>query len=57
LAIGAPADLVGMAARSASEFLARPGAERVVLRAGQVLDAALPDYETLDDLSGQTAGA
>ena len=57
LAIGAPADLVVMAARSASEFLARPGAERVVLRAGQVLDAALPDYETLDDLSGQTAGA
>ena len=50
LEIGAPADLVICSARSWTEFYARPQADRVVLRSGQAIDTALPDYAELDDL-------
>ena len=50
IAIGAPADLVVFSARTMSELLARPQADRVVLRAGRPIDTALPDYRELDDL-------
>lgn len=45
---GAPADLVLFTARHVHELLARPQADRTVLRRGRVLDAALPDPSTLD---------
>lgn len=48
---GAPADLVLFTARRPHELLARPQADRVVLRRGRVLDATLPDPATLDGLS------
>ncbi len=50
LAIGAPADLVICKARSWTELFARPQADRVVLRGGEQIDRALPDYAELDDL-------
>jgi cytosine deaminase len=49
---GRPADLVLFRARAMTELLARPQADRVVLRGGQVLDAALPDYRELDTIVG-----
>jgi cytosine deaminase len=48
LRLGAPADLVLFRARGWSEFLARPQADRIVLRAGRVLDAEPPDWRELD---------
>jgi cytosine deaminase len=48
IAVGAPADLVLFRGRAMTELLSRPQADRVVLRGGQVLDAALPDYRELD---------
>jgi cytosine/creatinine deaminase len=50
LRAGAPADLVLFRARTMSELLARPQAERVVLRAGQPINTSLPDHRELDDL-------
>jgi cytosine deaminase len=50
LAPGAPADLVICRARSATELLARPQSDRIVLRAGRTIDRALPDHAELDDL-------
>ncbi|MBC58610.1 MAG: cytosine deaminase [Confluentimicrobium sp.] len=50
LAPGAPADLVICNARSWTELFARPQSDRIVLRAGQAIDRALPDYAELDDL-------
>jgi len=47
---GAPADLVLTRARSWTEFLARPQADRIVLREGTQIDRTLPDYSELDDL-------
>ena len=47
---GAPADLVLFRARTFNEFLARPQADRVVLRAGRAIDRTLPDYRELDAL-------
>jgi cytosine deaminase len=49
---GAPADLVLFGARFMTELLARPQSDRVVLRGGRVLDAALPDYRELDGVVG-----
>jgi cytosine deaminase len=52
---GAPADLVLHPGRNSAELLSRPAAGRVVLRAGQPLDAAsaaLPDFRELDGLRG-----
>jgi cytosine deaminase len=37
-------------ARDFSELLARPQADRRVLRAGVPIDTTLPDYRELDDL-------
>ncbi len=50
---GAPADLVLFRARGWSEFLARPQADRIVLRAGRVLEAEPPDWRELDALLGK----
>ncbi len=47
---GAPADLVIFRARSWTELLARPQADRIVLRAGRAIDRRLPDYAELDHL-------
>ncbi|MDN3568133.1 cytosine deaminase [Paeniroseomonas aquatica] len=49
---GAPADLVLFRARGWSEFLARPQADRIVLRGGRVLAAEPPDWRELDALLG-----
>jgi cytosine/creatinine deaminase len=48
IAAGAPADLVLFRARSMTELLARPQADRVILRGGKVLDVPLPDFRELD---------
>jgi cytosine/creatinine deaminase len=50
IAAGAPADLVIFRARRFSELLSRHQADRVVLRDGRAIDAALPDYRELDDI-------
>ncbi len=50
LAPGAPADLVICNAREWTELFARPQADRIVIRAGQVIDRTLPDYAELDPL-------
>ncbi|MEX0852366.1 MAG: cytosine deaminase, partial [Bauldia sp.] len=50
--VGAPADLVLFRARSFTELLARPQADRTVLRSGKAIDRRLPDYRELDDLMG-----
>ncbi len=50
LAPGAAADLVICDARSWTELLARPQADRIVLRGGRAIDRALPRYEELDHL-------
>jgi cytosine deaminase len=47
---GAPADLVICNARSWSEFLSRPQADRIVIRKGRVIDRTLPDHSELDPL-------
>jgi cytosine deaminase len=39
-------------ARSMTELLARPQSDRAILRAGRVLDAALPDFRELDAVVG-----
>ncbi len=50
IGVGRPADLVLFGARDFSELLARPQADRRVLRAGVPIDTTLPDYRELDDL-------
>ena len=50
IAAGTPADLVLFRARSFTELLARPQADRTVLRAGKAIDRTLPDYRELDDI-------
>jgi cytosine deaminase len=52
LAEGSAADLVLFRARSLTELLARPQADRLVLRAGRPIDTTLPDYAELDPLVG-----
>jgi len=47
---GAPADLIICNARSWSEFLSRPQADRIVIRKGRAIDRTLPDYSELDPL-------
>jgi cytosine/creatinine deaminase len=49
---GATADLLLFRARGWTEFLSRPQSDRIVLRAGQVLDAEPPDYRELDATVG-----
>jgi len=50
IAVGGPADLVLVDARSWTELNARPQADRIVLRRGAAIDTSLPDYRELDDL-------
>jgi cytosine deaminase len=50
IAAGHPADLVIFRARTMSELLSRPQADRLVLRRGRAIDTTLPDYRELDDL-------
>ncbi len=52
-AVGAPADLILFRARSYTELLSRPQADRVVLRQGRPIDRTLPDYRELDDVVGR----
>jgi cytosine/creatinine deaminase len=47
---GREADLVLFRARSFNELMARPEADRVVLRSGRPIDTTLPDYAELDAL-------
>lgn len=47
---GSPADFILFKARSWNEFMARPQADRTIVRDGAVLHATLPDYAILDDL-------
>ncbi len=47
---GDPADLVLTRARSLTELLARPQADRSVLLGGRPIDTTLPDYRELDSL-------
>src|SRR5690606_8838882 len=50
---GAPADLVLFRARTWTELLSRPQADRLVLRAGRTIAQTLPDFRELDDLMEQ----
>lgn len=52
IAESAPADLVLFSARSWTELMSRPQADRTVLRSGAAIDTVLPDYRELDDLMG-----
>jgi cytosine deaminase len=52
IAAGLAADLVLFRARSWTELLARPQADRTVLRSGKPIERRLPDYRELDDLMG-----
>jgi cytosine deaminase len=47
---GAAADLVLFRARSFTELLARPQADRTVLRSGAAIAAVAPDHRELDAL-------
>ena len=49
---GRTADLILFRARSWTELLARPQADRTVIRAGRAIDRTLPDYRELDDVVG-----
>ncbi len=49
---GGPADLIAFKARGWSELIARPQADRVVIRGGMPIDDAPPDFHELDDLEG-----
>ena len=51
IAKGLGADLVIFNARSWSEFLSRPQADRIVMRNGMGIDRRLPDYSELDPLT------
>ncbi len=58
IAVGCGADVVVFRARSYGELLSRSQHDRTVLRGGVALsDAALPEYETLDDLMIGTKNA
>jgi len=50
IAKGGRADLVLFRARGWTELLARPQADRTVLRSGRPIDRTLPDYGELDDI-------
>jgi cytosine deaminase len=52
IAVGAPADLILFRARSMTELLARPQSDRIILRAGKPLNAALPDFREMDAIVG-----
>jgi cytosine deaminase len=50
LRAGGPADFIVFKGRSWTELLSRPEADRIVVRDGRAIDAALPDYAELDDM-------
>ncbi|MEO1386250.1 MAG: cytosine deaminase [Cyanobacteria bacterium J06634_6] len=50
IAVGNSADLIIFKARSFNELISRGQSDRVVIRKGQQIDTALPDYAELDDL-------
>jgi cytosine deaminase len=50
IGVGKSADLVVFRARGYSELLSRPQSDRVIFRAGLLLDARVPDYRELDGL-------
>jgi cytosine deaminase len=50
IAVGQPADLILLGARSWTELQSRPQADRIVLRNGRAIDTTPPDYRELDDL-------
>lgn len=52
IAVGCVADLVLFRGRSMTELLARPQSDRVILRAGRVLDTAPPDFREMDQVAG-----
>ncbi len=52
---GGSADMVLFRARSFGELLARPQADRILIRDGAFVSAAPPDYEELDALFERTA--
>lgn len=57
LRVGGKADFVLFKARSWTELLSRPQADRIVVRNGRAIDTTLPDYEELDAvLSHQANG-
>jgi cytosine deaminase len=53
LAPGGIADLVIFNARDWSELMARPQADRIVVRDGRAISRRLPDYRELDHLMGR----
>ncbi|CAI2933113.1 Pterin deaminase [Aminobacter niigataensis] len=52
IAEGQPADFTLFEGRTWSELLSRPEGNRIVVRHGAPIDAPLPSYAELDDLSG-----
>ncbi len=50
IAVGATADLILFSARRFDELIARPQADRRIVRQGREIDAAAPDFSELDDL-------
>jgi cytosine deaminase len=50
LQAGGPADFIVFKGRNWTELLSRPESDRIVVRGGRAIDAALPDYAELDDL-------
>ncbi len=55
IGVGEAADLVLFRGRGYSELLSRPQGDRVVLRRGEPIDTALPDYRELDGILGGPA--
>jgi cytosine deaminase len=56
LKAGATADLLLFRSRGMTEWLSRPQSDRIVLRAGAVLDAEVPDWRELDTVLGVGPG-
>jgi len=52
LRAGGPADFILFAARSLSEWMARPQVDRTVVRAGRPIAGEVPSYAELDHLRG-----
>ncbi|QCK86856.1 cytosine deaminase [Phreatobacter aquaticus] len=55
IAVGAPADMILLSARTLNEAMCRPQADRIVLRRGKRVMDPLPDYAELDALAGMPA--
>jgi cytosine deaminase len=57
LRAGGPADVILFGARSFTELLSRPQADRLVMRAGRALEAVPPSYRELDPLFNGAVGS